>query len=95
MIINKRYLVLRDCNIENTTYELLKLTTVGTNDINEEIEKVQNRIYELKDKIGEEYTVEEVLNILLDEFANCAEAVAVASPMKANTNKDLNAFITK
>lgn len=70
MIINKRYLVLRDCNIENTTYELLKLTTVGTNDINEEIEKVQNRIYELKDKIGEEYTVEEVLNILLDEFAN-------------------------
>ena len=70
MIINKRYLVLRDCNIEKTTYELLKLTTVGTNDINEEIEKVQNRIYELKDKIGEEYTVEEVLNILLDEFAN-------------------------
>lgn len=70
MIINKRYLVLRDCNIENTTYELLKLTTVGNTDINEEIEKIQNKIYELKEKIGEEYTVEEVLNMLLDEFQN-------------------------
>ena len=70
MIINKRYLVLRDCNIENTTYELLKLTTVGNTDIDEEIEKIQNKIYELKEKIGEEYTVEEVLNMLLDEFQN-------------------------
>ena len=70
MIINKRYLVLKDCNIDETTYGLLKVTTVGNTDINEEIEKIQNRIYELKDKIGEEYTVEEVLNILLDEFAN-------------------------
>ena len=70
MIINKRYLVLRDCNIENTTYELLKVTTVGNTDIDEEIEKIQNKIYELKEKIGEEYTVEEVLNMLLDEFQN-------------------------
>lgn len=70
MIINKRYLVLRDCNIDETTYELLKITTVGNTDINEEIEKIQNKIYELKEKIGEEYTVEEVLNMLLDEFQN-------------------------
>lgn len=70
MIVNKRYLVLKDCNIDETTYGLLKVTTVGNTDINEEIEKIQNKIYELKDKIGEEYTVEEVLNILLDEFQN-------------------------
>ena len=36
----------------------------------DQLQIIQNRIYELKDKIGEEYTVEEVLNILLDEFAN-------------------------
>lgn len=70
MIVNKRYLVLKDCNIDETTYGLLKITTVGNTDINEEIEKIQNKIYELKEKIGEEYTVEEVLNILLDEFTN-------------------------
>lgn len=70
MIVNKRYLVLKDCNIDETTYGLLKVTTVGNTDINEEIEKIQNKIYELKDKIGEEYTVEEVLNMLLDEFQN-------------------------
>lgn len=70
MIVNKRYLVLKDCNIDETTYELLKITTVGNTDINEEIEKIQNKIYELKEKIGEEYTVEEVLNMLLDEFQN-------------------------
>lgn len=70
MIVNKRYLVLKDCNVDETTYGLLKVTTVGNTDINEEIEKIQNKIYELKEKIGEEYTVEEVLNILLDEFAN-------------------------
>lgn len=70
MIVNKRYLVLKDCNIDETTYGLLKVTTVGNTDINEEIEKIQNKIYELKEKIGEEYTVEEVLNMLLDEFQN-------------------------
>lgn len=70
MIVNKRYLVLKDCNVDETTYELLKVTTVGNTDINEEIEKIQNKIYELKEKIGEEYTVEEVLNMLLDEFQN-------------------------
>lgn len=70
MIVNKRYLVLKDCNIDETTYGLLKITTVGNTDINEEIEKIQNKIYELKEKIGEEYTVEEVLNMLLDEFQN-------------------------
>lgn len=70
MIVNKRYLVLKDCNVEETTYGLLKVTTVGNTDIDEEIEKIQNKIYELKEKIGEEYTVEEVLNMLLDEFQN-------------------------
>lgn len=70
MIVNKRYLVLKDCNVDETTYGLLKITTVGNTDINEEIEKIQNKIYELKEKIGEEYTVEEVLNMLLDEFQN-------------------------
>lgn len=70
MIVNKRYLVLKDCNIDETTYGLLKITTVGNTDINEEIERIQNKIYELKEKIGEEYTVEEVLNMLLDEFQN-------------------------
>lgn len=70
MIVNKRYLVLKDCNVDETTYGLLKVTTVGNTDIDEEIEKIQNKIYELKEKIGEEYTVEEVLNMLLDEFQN-------------------------
>ena len=68
----ERFVILKDCVNENTLYGILKVELdkkTGTYRLDE----IQNRIYELKEKIGEEYTVDDVMSIILDEFDNIVE----------------------
>ena len=68
----ERLVILKDCVNEDTIYGILKIKldeTTGTYRLDE----IQNRIYELKEEIGEEYTVEDVMSIILDEFDNIVE----------------------
>ena len=68
----ERFIILKDCVNENTVYGILKVELdkkTGTYRLDE----IQNRIYELKEEIGEEYTVEDVMVVILDEFDNIVE----------------------
>lgn len=68
----ERFIILRDCVNEDMIYGILKVKldkatrTYRTDDI-------QNRIYELKEEIGEEYTVEDIMEVILNEFDNIVE----------------------
>ncbi len=68
----ERFVILKDCVNEDTIYGILKVKldkatrTYRTDDI-------QNRIYELKEEIGEEYTVEDIMEVILNEFDNIVE----------------------
>lgn len=68
----ERLVILKDCVNEDTIYGILKVELdkkTGTYRLDE----IQNRIYELKEEIGEEYTVDDVMVIILDEFDNIVE----------------------
>ena len=68
----ERFVILKDCVNEEEVYGILKIKLdkkTGTYRLDE----IQNRIYELKEEIGEEYTVEDVMNVILDEFDNIVE----------------------
>ena len=68
----EKFVILKDCVNEDTIYGILKVELdkkTGTYRLDE----IQNRIYELKEEIGEEYTVDDVMVIILDEFDNIVE----------------------
>ena len=61
--------ILRDCYNEDTIYGVLVLKydkkTKGFNR-----DEIQKRIYELKEEIGADYTVDEIVDRLCNEFDN-------------------------
>lgn len=68
---NVQYVILKDCVNEDTIYGILKVASDEKGNYN--IDKIQNRIYELKEEIGEDYTVNDVMTQILDEFENVIE----------------------
>lgn len=70
----ERIVILRDCTNEDTIYGFFRLT-LDRNTDTYRIEDIQERIYELKDEIGEDYTVEDVMEIVLTEFDNIIEFI--------------------
>lgn len=68
---NVQYVILKDCVNEDTIYGILKVASDEKGNYN--IDKIQNRIYELKEEIGEDYMVNDVMTQILDEFENVIE----------------------
>lgn len=61
--------ILRDCYNEDTIYGILQLKyDKKTKSYNRD--KIQQRIYELKEEIGADYTVDDIVERLCNEFDN-------------------------
>ena len=68
----ERLVILKDCVNEDTIYGILKVEldeTTGTYRLDE----IQNAIYRIKEEIGEDYTVDEVMEEVLSKFDNIVE----------------------
>lgn len=67
---NRRVILIR----ENQDWELIYGCLVVQGDYN--LEQLQKSIYELKEKIGNDYTVEDVINDLMEMYPNtCIEYI--------------------
>lgn len=65
-------ILVRDCINENEIYGYLVMKRdKKTNTFR--FDDIQKRIYELKNEIGDEYTVNEIMDIIVDEFDDVIE----------------------
>lgn len=72
MFSGERIIIIQDNINPDTIYGYLKLV-LDKNTNSYRIQDIQNRIYELKEEIGEEYTVNEIMEIIVNEFENIIE----------------------
>lgn len=68
----ERFVILKDCVNEDTIYGILKVK-LDEKTGSYRTDNIQDRIYELKEEIGEEYTVEDIMETILNEFDNIVE----------------------
>lgn len=68
----ERFVILKDCVNEDTIYGILKVKLDETTRTYR-VDEIQNAIHRVKEEIGEDYTVDEVMEEVLNEFDNIVE----------------------